>query len=188
MCASVASFKTAFIQGRGSTNERLCICIRCMVSAEREQSKKDIRGGQRERGQILHCGVGGRKGSSELGSGWKLTEKEFGLVPCGDKSLKIPPSTQPENGREEQHAEHRGLFLQCMKRKFVFPKHCLQFLMYTFKNRKIQFCQNKLTTISNKHKVNNTGTAKLLLHFIYLSLKYISIDLLSYVTVLHGLH
>lgn len=36
---------------------------------EREQSKKDVRGGQREPGQILHCGVGGRKALSELGSG-----------------------------------------------------------------------------------------------------------------------
>lgn len=120
MCASVASFKAAFIQGRGPTNKRVCICIRCMVSAEREQSKKDIRGGQRERGQILHCGVGGRKGSSELGSGWKLTEKEFGLVPCGDKSLKIPPSIQPENGREEQHAERGGLFYSAWKGSLFF--------------------------------------------------------------------
>lgn len=40
MRASVASFKVAFIQGRGLTNKRVYICIRCMLSAEREQSKK----------------------------------------------------------------------------------------------------------------------------------------------------
>lgn len=152
MCASVSSFKVAFIQGRGLRNKRARICIRCMPSAEREQSKKDIRGGQRERGQILHCGVGGRKGSSELGSGWKLTEKEFGLVPCGDKSLKIPPCIQPENGREEQHAERRGLFLQGMKRKFVFLKHCLQFLMCKSKK--------KSCTTTNSVLSKHTGVTK----------------------------
>lgn len=40
MCESVASFKVAFIQGRGLANKRVCICIRCMPSAGREQSKK----------------------------------------------------------------------------------------------------------------------------------------------------
>lgn len=128
----MASFKVAFIQGRGLANKRAPICIRCMLSAEREQSKKDIRGGQRERGQILHCGVGGRKGSSELGSGWKLTEKEFGLVPCGDKSLKIPSCIQPANGREEQHAEHRGLF----------------FFFFTVHEKEVCFSET-LLTISN---------------------------------------
>lgn len=87
---------------------------------EREQSKKDVRGGQRERGQILHCGVGGRKGLSELGSGWKLTEKDFRLVPCGDKSPKIPLCIQPENGKEEQHAELRGLFYWAWKESLFF--------------------------------------------------------------------
>lgn len=92
---------------------------------EREQSKKDVRGGQREPGQILHCGVGGRKALSELGSGWKLTEKEFGLVPRGDKSLKIPPCIQPENGRVEQHAEHRGLFFTCHEKEVCFSETLL---------------------------------------------------------------
>lgn len=114
---------------------------------EREQSKKDVRGGQRERGQILHCGVGGRKGSSELGSGWKLTEKDFRLVPCGDKSLKIPPCIQPENGREEQHAELRGLFLLGMKRKFVFLKHCRKFLVYETKIKK----KSRTLPVLSKH-------------------------------------
>lgn len=117
--------------------ERVFAYAACCLQ-EREQSKKDVRGGQRERGQILHCGVGGRKGLSELGSGWKLTEKDFWLVPCGDKSLKIPPCIQPENGREEQHAELGGLFLLAMKRKFVFLKHCWEFLLYgTIKRKKI---------------------------------------------------
>lgn len=51
-----------------------------------------------------------------------MTEKDFRLVPCGDKSLGISPRMEPENGREEQHAELRGLFLLTMKRKFVFLK------------------------------------------------------------------
>lgn len=128
----VSSFKVAFIQGRELPNKRTCICIRCMLSAGEGavKKKKDVRGGQRERAQILHCGVGGRKGLSELGSGWKLTEKDFRLVPCGDKSLGISPWMQPENGREEQHAELRGLFLLTMKRKFVFPKSHPTFLLH----------------------------------------------------------
>ena len=58
-----------------------------------------------------------------------MTEKEFGLVPRGDKSLEIPPCIQPENGREEQHAERRGRFLffffslPGMKRKFASLKN-----------------------------------------------------------------
>lgn len=100
----------SFRGGVSRIKELLFAYAACCLQRGSSQ-KKDIRGGQRERGQILHCGVGGRKGSSELGSGWKLTEKEFGLVPCRDKSLKIPSCIQPANGREEQHAEHRGLFL-----------------------------------------------------------------------------
>lgn len=58
-------------RGGNSPNKRARICIRCMLSAGEGavKKKKDVRGGQRERGQILHCGVGGRKGFSELGSG-----------------------------------------------------------------------------------------------------------------------
>lgn len=89
--------------------ERVFAYAACCLK-EREQSKKDVRGGQREGGQILHCGVGGRKGSSELGSGWKLTEKDFRLVPCGDKSPQIPACIQPENGRDETTCTAQGPF------------------------------------------------------------------------------
>lgn len=101
-------------------NKRAHICIRCMLSAEREQSKKDIRGGQRERGQILHCGVGGRKALSELGSGWKLTEKEFGLVPCGDKSLKIPPMHTAWKWERRTTRRAQGPILTGHERKVCF--------------------------------------------------------------------
>lgn len=97
--------------------ERVFAYAACCLK-EREQSKKDVRGGQRERGQILHCGVGGRKGSSELGSGWKLTEKDFRLVPCGDKSPKIPACIQPENGRDET---------TCTAQRPFFPSFSLYF-------------------------------------------------------------
>lgn len=112
MCASVSSFKVAFIQGRGLGNKRACICIRCMLSAgEGAVKKRCQRWTKRTRTNPSLWARCEKKGSSELGSGWKLTEKEFGLVPRGDKSLEIPPCIQPENGREEQHAERRGRFL-----------------------------------------------------------------------------
>lgn len=40
MCASVSSFKVAFIQGRGLRNKRVCICIRCMLPAGEGAVKK----------------------------------------------------------------------------------------------------------------------------------------------------
>lgn len=110
----------SFRGGVRRIKERVFAYAACCLK-EREQSKKDVRGGQRERGQILHCGVGGRKGSSELGSGWKLTEKDFRLVPCGDKSPKIPPCIQPENGRDETTCRAQGAF---------FSLFCLFFFFY----------------------------------------------------------
>lgn len=120
----------SFRGGNSRIKEHVFAYAACCLQEREQSKKKDVRGGQRERAQILHCGVGGRKGLSELGSGWKLTEKDFRLVPCGDKSLGISPWMQPENGREEQHAELRGLFLLTMKRKFVFPKSHPTFLLH----------------------------------------------------------
>lgn len=40
LCKCVSSFKVAFIQGRGLTNKRVCICIRCMLSAGEGAVKK----------------------------------------------------------------------------------------------------------------------------------------------------
>lgn len=130
----VSLFKVAFIQGRELSNKRTCIYIRCMLSAWEGAVKKKMSEVDKERGQILHCGVGGRKGLSELGSGWKLTEKDFRLVSCGDKSLGISPWMEPGSGREEQHAELRGLFLLTMKRKLVFPKSHPTFLLHATEN------------------------------------------------------
>lgn len=119
-----------------------------------------------------------------------MTEKEFGLVPCGDKSLKIPPCIQPENGREEQHAEHRGLFLQGMKRKFVFLKQYLLFLVYKTKNhtqQQIRCCQN--TSIWNYQRAM---VCRIIIAFYILALlflKHISIDWLLYdITLMRGVH
>lgn len=42
MCASVSSFKVAFIQGRGLRNKRVCICIRCMLPAGEGAVKKKM--------------------------------------------------------------------------------------------------------------------------------------------------
>lgn len=64
-----------------------------------------------------------------------MTEKDFRLVPCGDKSLGISPQREPENEREEQHAELRGLFLLTMKRKlFFFLRRHPTFLLHVTKN------------------------------------------------------
>lgn len=123
----------SFRGGNFGIKERVFAYAACCLQEREQSKKKDVRGGQRERGQILHCGVGGRKGLSELGSGWKLTEKDFRLVPRGDKSLGISPWKEPENGREEQHSELRGLFLLTMKRKFVFPKSHPTFLLHATK-------------------------------------------------------
>lgn len=111
----------SFRGGVRRIKERVFAYAACCLK-EREQSKKDVRGGQRERGQILHCGVGGRKGSSELGSGWKLTEKDFRLVPCGDKSPKIPPCIQPENGRDETTCRAQGAFFSLFCLFFFFTR------------------------------------------------------------------
>lgn len=42
LCKCVSSFKVAFIQGRGLTNKRVCICILCMLSAGEGAVKKKM--------------------------------------------------------------------------------------------------------------------------------------------------
>lgn len=127
---------------------------------EREQSKKDVRGGQRERGQILHCGVGGRKGSSELGSGWKLTEKDFRLVPCGDKSPKHAYSLKM--GETKQHAQHRGLFffLFFLSLFYCAWKESLFFWNTAWNLRRIELKGQKSPNSSVSVKIELSATKK----------------------------
>lgn len=78
----------SFRGGVSGIKERVFAYAACCLQ-EREQSKKDVRGGQRERGQILHCGLGVRKRARlNWGVGENWQRKSSAWFPVGIKALR----------------------------------------------------------------------------------------------------
>ena len=78
----------SFRGGVSGIKERIFAYAACCLQ-EREQSKKDVRGGQRERGQILHCGLGVRKRARlNWGVGENWQRKSSAWFPVGIKALR----------------------------------------------------------------------------------------------------
>lgn len=125
----------SFRGGVSGIKERVFAYAACCLQ-EREQSKKDVRGGQRERGQILHCGLGVRKRARlNWGVGENWQRKSSAWFPVGIKALRSLHAYSLKMGEKNNMQSAGGDFL------FFLTRHEKE-VCCSKKNAAFDFVQN----------------------------------------------